>query len=535
MCKKLCVQKAEGDAKDTLKHAVDNQAHPLNQIAALVPYGNAACRTYHTTKMSSKRKEAPPTTPETLREAKRMRSPEWQGTDRWKATSPSDGPSFKAATPQSKIAHRLSPAFQSPKPGTPVTVTTSALDTKQTKVANEAKTGRIATIPSKLPNTASVSRKADKTLSTIVKAKNKKANGLPAAWRAELYGTRPGSAQARLEQLCTALHQEVEEQKKAKAVTSVPRKRTAPNGDSPPKKKLTLPSTSFKQSSSTSTVTRVATVPATIPVAAVTHAATKPVSIATGTGAACVATSTSTVAESNEMDVDDVEMNSPEPAALLSPPIPANDSMDCMEFDYSPEPKRVQNKSASDSKPSTNEQPKKAEKQKETNNDSQKAMSDLKTKYKEGLSAFSSYFYCVIDTNIFIEHYQDFQSFLSKKYKGRQPIVIIPYKVLHELDTVKHKKPQLASKIVSVVKFLHKMLRAKDARVKGQHPWDDTIELMPLLSPDDSIVNCALQVQTVAGDAQVVLVSNDCNMLTKALVANLNSCTMEELQSDYNF
>uniref|UniRef100_A0A182XBC4 PIN domain-containing protein n=1 Tax=Anopheles quadriannulatus TaxID=34691 RepID=A0A182XBC4_ANOQN len=275
-------------------------------------------------------------------------------------------------------------------------VTTSALDTKQTKVANEAKTGRIATIPSKLPNTASVSRKADKTLSTIVKAKNKKANGLPVAWRAELYGTRPGSAQARLEQLCTALNQEVEEQKKAKT-------------------------------------------------------------------------------------------------------------------------------------------PKKAEKQKETNNDSQKAMSDLKTKYKEGLSAFPSYFYCVIDTNIFIEHYQDFQSFLSKKYKGRQPIVIIPYKVLHELDTVKHKKPQLASKIVPVVKFLHKMLRAKDARVKGQHPWDDTIELMPLLSPDDSIVNCALQVQTVAGDAQVVLVSNDCNMLTKALVANLNSCTMEELQSDYNF
>uniref|UniRef100_A0A182TZG6 PINc domain-containing protein n=1 Tax=Anopheles melas TaxID=34690 RepID=A0A182TZG6_9DIPT len=337
--------------------------------------------------MSSKRKEAPPTTPETPRQAKRMRSPEWQGANRWKANSPSDGPSFKAATPQSKIAHRLSPSFQSPKPGTPVTVTTSALDTKQTKVANEGKTGRIATIPSKLPNTASVSSKADKTLSTIVKAKNKKAKGLPEAWRAELYGTRPGSAQARLEQLCTALHQE----------------------------------------------------------------------------------------------------------------------------------------------------PKKAEKQKETNNDSQKAMSDLKTKYKEGLSAFSSYFYCVIDTNIFIEHYQDFQSFLSKKYKGRQPIVIIPYKVLHELDTVKHKKPQLASKIVPVVKFLHKMLRAKDARVKGQHPWDDTIELMPLLSPDDSIVNCALQVQTVAGDAQVVLVSNDCNMLTKALVANLNSCTMEELQSDYNF
>uniref|UniRef100_A0A182T280 PINc domain-containing protein n=1 Tax=Anopheles maculatus TaxID=74869 RepID=A0A182T280_9DIPT len=238
------------------------------------------------------------------------------------------------------------------------------------------------------------------------------------------------------------------------------------------------------------------------------------------------------------MDVDDVEMKSPEPVNRFVHSV-VQTNLDSMECDSFPELKLPdQNANVPKTVPEVaNNDPKKTEKEESSNADSKNVTSDLKTKYKDGLSTYSSYFYCIIDTNIFIANYKEFEGFLSKTYVERQPIVVVPYKVLHELDTVKHKNPQLAPKITPVVKFLHQMLRAKDPRVKGQHPWDDTIELMPVLSPDDSIINCALQVQTVAAssDVQVVLVSNDCNMLTKALVANLNSCTMEELQTDYHF
>uniref|UniRef100_A0A182K655 PINc domain-containing protein n=1 Tax=Anopheles christyi TaxID=43041 RepID=A0A182K655_9DIPT len=485
--------------------------------------------------MSSKRSDAA-TPPEKrmLWDNKTIRSPKPQEADCSKTDTPSPESNAETVTPRSKIAHRLCASFTPPKPGA-LTTLASGADTQLLKETNASKSRR-SSAPTKPLNTASTSSKSDKTLSTIVKAKNKKAKGLPVAWRAELYGTRPGSAQARLEQLCAALHKEVEEQKLVKTVASIPQKRTAMDREGPPKKKVTI---GLSQATASASVTPVTIVPVSnrasiSATAARAETIIKPLSIVTDTRGGRVLTEPAIPEDSHDMDVDDVEMNSP--VALVSTAVVRSDSMEC---DHLPEPNMPQ-KPVIESKPSTNNQRKidvKADTKKEANDESKKAMSDLKTKYKDGLSAFSSYFYCIIDTNIFIEHYQLFQNFLSKKYKACQPIVVVPYKVLHELDTVKHKKPELVSKIVPVVKFLHQMLRAKDARVKGQHPWDDTIELMPVLSPDDSIINCALQVQMAAagGHVQVVLVSNDCNMLTKALVANLNSCTMEELKSDYNF
>uniref|UniRef100_A0A182MBC0 PIN domain-containing protein n=1 Tax=Anopheles culicifacies TaxID=139723 RepID=A0A182MBC0_9DIPT len=384
--------------------------------------------------------------------------------------------------------------------------------------------GRYST-PVKVPDRSSSGR-PNKTLSSIVKVKHKKESGLPVTWRKELYGTSPGSAQARLENLRATLQKEVEEQNNAKATSSVSLKRSHEQISSS-KQIATTPVS--KRLSNSASITPVAAISAVPETTAVNHTDSVP-EVVQQTNTAPVGTVTEQHEDSWEMDVD--ETNSPEPAVPLSPAIPT--SSKGMEYGSLVESKTQATNHATEEV--------KRDAQKNTDHasndqDSPKGVSDLKTKYKDGLSAFKDYFYCVIDTNIFIENYNDFQGFLSKKYSGSQPIVVVPYKVLHELDTVKHKKPQLAPKIIPVVKFLHQMLRAKDARVKGQHPWDDMIELMPVHSPDDSIINCALQVQSVAdsGNVKVVLVSNDCNMLTKALVANLNSCTMEELQTDFKF
>uniref|UniRef100_A0A182NCE3 PINc domain-containing protein n=1 Tax=Anopheles dirus TaxID=7168 RepID=A0A182NCE3_9DIPT len=399
-------------------------------------------------------------------------------------------------TPISPVAKRLSAPLIAPKPITPSAI-------KQPKASSSS---RRYSAPNKMP-VASSSIKVEKTLSTIVKAKSKKDKGLPVSWRNELYGARPGSAQARLDNLRAALQKEVEEQQKAEASTSKPVKCPPERKSAPAEKSTLVLSDVVRSASAIPAVSAVSTIP-TVP---------------------AVPTLPENLEDNQEMDVDDVEMNSPKTA----PSSPVRNETDTMECDNYLEVKQTE--AAKDSaKLPVPPTPEKSAEPKSKNEESKHDSQKLKTNYQNGLAAFSNYFFCVIDTSVFIEHYMDFESFLTKKYVERQPILVVPYKVQHELDTVKHKKPQLASSIMPVVKLLHRMLRARDARMKGQHPWDDTVELIPILSPDDSIINCALQVQTVI-DVPVVVVSNDYIMLTKALAANLDSCTMEELQKDYNF
>uniref|UniRef100_A0A182Q195 PIN domain-containing protein n=1 Tax=Anopheles farauti TaxID=69004 RepID=A0A182Q195_9DIPT len=411
-------------------------------------------------------------------------------------------------TPVTPVAKRLSVPIIAPHAITPII----------TKDSTASSSSRRYSAPNKIPD-ASSSAKLEKPLSTIVKAKSRKDKGLPVAWRKDLYGARPGSAQERLENLREALQKEVEEQK-AKASTSKQVK-CPPTGKSATDRKASLAFPDIVPSASTA--------PSILPDTTIA-------TIATILRVPITSVEPENLESNHEMEVDDVEMESPN-TTPSSPVATGNnsDSMDCdtfMEFKQT----EVIKDSAKLATPLIPEHGvEKDSKDEEKKSDSQK----LKTNYKNVLSAYSSCLFCVIDTSVFIEHYKDFESFLTKKYVGRQPIVVVPYKVLHELDTVKHKKPQLASNITPVVKFLHRMLRVKDARVKGQHPWDDTVELMPIITPDDSIINCALQVQSATdgsgADVSIVLVSNDCNMLTKALVANLNSCTMEELQKEYSF
>uniref|UniRef100_A0A182M7P4 Uncharacterized protein n=1 Tax=Anopheles culicifacies TaxID=139723 RepID=A0A182M7P4_9DIPT len=145
----------------------------------------------------------------------------------------------KVVTPKSK---------QSSNPKTPLAATKSpALATKQTSEVPKIAQSRRLGASAKMPERSSTSW-PDKTLSNIVKVKHKKDSGLPVAWRKDLYGTRPGSAQARLETLRTALQQEVEEQKKAKASSSITIKRLENEKCLPKEKVSSLPSQSSKGS-----------------------------------------------------------------------------------------------------------------------------------------------------------------------------------------------------------------------------------------------------------------------------------------------
>ncbi|XP_052862526.1 uncharacterized protein LOC128269177 [Anopheles cruzii] len=158
------------------------------------------------------------------------------------------------------------------------------------------------------------------------------------------------------------------------------------------------------------------------------------------------------------------------------------------------------------------------------------------TNYLEHVASFDNYMFLVLDSCVYMNEIDSIVRIFDSEVpiSKPQPILVVPYKVLQELESLKNKKHELWPAITKTNNFLHSMLKKRDKRIKGQRPADSQLELFELCSPDDSILNCALQVKKVAG-AKVVLVSEDCNLLTKALVGELKAYKWKEFCERYDF
>ncbi|ETN60834.1 hypothetical protein AND_007533 [Anopheles darlingi] len=159
--------------------------------------------------------------------------------------------------------------------------------------------------------------------------------------------------------------------------------------------------------------------------------------------------------------------------------------------------------------------------------------SKLTTKYKEKASAFISCMFVVLDTCVYLKHIESIISVHGQPVPESkpQPILVVPYKVLQELEHVPQKKPWLASVAAKAHEFFSKKLLKRDKHIIGQRPTDTTVKLIDTISPDDSILNCALQVQRVTA-AQVVIVSEDYNLRSRAIAAGFNTSDWERYCRD---
>uniref|UniRef100_A0A2M4AVY1 Putative transcriptional protein swt1 n=1 Tax=Anopheles triannulatus TaxID=58253 RepID=A0A2M4AVY1_9DIPT len=148
----------------------------------------------------------------------------------------------------------------------------------------------------------------------------------------------------------------------------------------------------------------------------------------------------------------------------------------------------------------------------------------LTTKYTEKALAFTSCMFVVLDTCVYLKHIESIISVHDHPVPKEkpQPILVIPYKVLQELEHVPQKKPWLASVAAKANQFFSKKLLNRDKHIIGQRPTDTAVKLIDTISSDDSIINCALQVQRVTG-AQVVIVSEDYNLRSRAIAAGLKT------------
>ncbi|KAL5276738.1 SWT1 family protein [Megaselia abdita] len=142
-------------------------------------------------------------------------------------------------------------------------------------------------------------------------------------------------------------------------------------------------------------------------------------------------------------------------------------------------------------------------------------------------------FYFVVDTNVLLNNLT-FVKDLSEKVFGAsiKTIIMIPYKVIQELDGLKS-RDTTASLAIRAIKLLNDKLASKDPHFQGQNAKHSKDELIPIENNDDEILNCCLQIQKTCQN--VMLLSNDVNLRNKALINDikvLNSTKAELLENN---
>ncbi|XP_055523361.1 transcriptional protein SWT1 [Wyeomyia smithii] len=152
---------------------------------------------------------------------------------------------------------------------------------------------------------------------------------------------------------------------------------------------------------------------------------------------------------------------------------------------------------------------------------------------------FQRFFFVVLDTNIFLSHLKGLEEMLSTfPAAAGQPILVVPYIVLQELDRIKHREQgkSLGLAASHSIRFLNERLRKRDPRVKGQSTLEANQPLIEITNPDDNIVNCCLQVREAIVSSnpttELLLLSNDVNLRNKMLVNGVQALSYAELLAE---
>lgn len=137
----------------------------------------------------------------------------------------------------------------------------------------------------------------------------------------------------------------------------------------------------------------------------------------------------------------------------------------------------------------------------------------------------------VVDTNIFIHELSIIKNVLNSNIKGfpGQPTLLVPWRVVNELDRLKDNNNcngAVWKRAKRAMDYLYKSI-PENSRIRGQPLRDANSHIYPCESPDDEILNCALQ-QAERGKT-VILLSNDKILCSKAEINNVRSLSLTEL------
>ncbi|XP_023012487.2 swt1 RNA endoribonuclease [Leptinotarsa decemlineata] len=136
----------------------------------------------------------------------------------------------------------------------------------------------------------------------------------------------------------------------------------------------------------------------------------------------------------------------------------------------------------------------------------------------------------VVDTNIFIHGLSKIKDIINMKISGPiQLVLYIPWMVITELDYMKHdcSLDSLKRKVTNSVKFINSHLEEQNPRLVGQTVYEMEKQKFIGKSPDDKIISCCLQ--AAEKYETVILLSNDLNLKSKAMINHLTACSEHDI------
>ncbi|XP_055712594.1 transcriptional protein SWT1 [Phlebotomus papatasi] len=143
----------------------------------------------------------------------------------------------------------------------------------------------------------------------------------------------------------------------------------------------------------------------------------------------------------------------------------------------------------------------------------------------------SKTFFVVVDTNVFCHNLIFLSNILNMNFASSgYATLVIPYIVLQELDNIKHNSAELEVSSNKAIQFINEKLQKRHPQVRGQSAINENNLLINALNPDDSIINCCLQIKGTTD--KVILLSNDINLRNKAICNQINAFKPKDLRED---
>ncbi|KAF6734396.1 Transcriptional protein SWT1 [Oryzias melastigma] len=147
-------------------------------------------------------------------------------------------------------------------------------------------------------------------------------------------------------------------------------------------------------------------------------------------------------------------------------------------------------------------------------------------------------FILVLDTNILLSHL-DYVIRITSHGLGALgfPVVLIPWVVLQELDSLKRGRGlsgSVAHLAIPAISYIYNTLKKRHPRLWGQSMQQAAQSCNGLNAEnnDDRVLQCCLQYQNLYPECALILCTNDKNLSSKALLSGIRALSKKDLEAE---
>ncbi|XP_040897227.1 transcriptional protein SWT1 isoform X2 [Toxotes jaculatrix] len=144
----------------------------------------------------------------------------------------------------------------------------------------------------------------------------------------------------------------------------------------------------------------------------------------------------------------------------------------------------------------------------------------------------------VLDTNILLSHL-DYVKKIKSHGLGAlgSPVVLVPWVVLQELDSLKRGKGlsgSVAHLATPAISYIYNSLKNRESHLWGQSMQQaaESINGLSAENNDDRVLQCCLQYQGLYPGCALILCTNDKNLCSKALLSGVKAFSKNDLEAE---